>query len=284
MVVKYLLPFLLVVIILAVGLLIYKSQDIQRRYKKEATKRLIRETSEKPILTVDDVAHLPEAVQKYLAHAGVIGKEKVQNFRVVCAGEMKMDPQKGWVKIKCEQCDFLDEPTRLFLIKAKMSGIPFLGLDSYVNGEGNMLIKVAGLFTVADARGRHMDQGEAVTLLNDMCVLAPATLIDARIQWEMLDPLTVKATFSDENCRVSATLYFNEMGELSNFVTDDRYYTTMDNSYTNMRWSTPVRDYKDMNGFKLASYGESIWHMEQDDYCYAKFTIKEIEYNLESYH
>ncbi len=30
-----------------------------------------------------------------------------------------------------------------------------------------------------------MDRTEAVTLFNDMCLLAPGALVDARIQWEL---------------------------------------------------------------------------------------------------
>lgn len=284
MLAKYL-PPLLIIIVFAACLLIYRSRYVYRRYLKEAEKRLQHQgSSENPILTGADTAHLPEAVQKYLVYTGVIGKEKVQNFRVVCSGEMKLDPQKGWIDIKSEQYNFLEEPARLFFIKAKMFGLSILGLDSYIHGKGNMLIKAAGLFTVSDARGRHMDQGAAVTLFNDMCLLAPATLIDDRILWESLDPRTVKATFSDNQCQVSAVLYFNEIGELINFSTDDRSYTNMDNSYKNMPWSTPVSKYKDFNGFNLASYGEAIWHTENGDYCYAKFNFQEIEYNQESFH
>lgn len=40
-----------------------------------------------------------------------------------------------------------------------------------------------------------MDKTETVTLFNDMCLMAPATLIDRRIQWQEIDRNSVKATF-----------------------------------------------------------------------------------------
>ena len=34
-----------------------------------------------------------------------------------------------------------------------------------------------------------MNQGETVTMFNDMCVMAPATLIHRAIEWECHEPL-----------------------------------------------------------------------------------------------
>ncbi|WP_207726826.1 DUF6544 family protein [Anaerosolibacter carboniphilus] len=162
-----------------------------------------------------------------------------------------------------------------------MFGVPVIGFHAYAEGKAVMLIKLAGLFTVADGRGEEMNQGETVTIFNDMCIWMPASLIDKKIQWEEIDPLTVRATFHNKGNRISAVLYFNEKGELINFVSDDRYYSPTGKNYRQVRWSTPVKNYKEMNGIKIASYGEAIWHFPEGEYCYAKFNVKEIEYNGE---
>jgi hypothetical protein len=39
-----------------------------------------------------------------------------------------------------------------------------------------------------------MDVSGLVTMFNDMCLLAPVTLIDERIRWEPVDRLTAKGT------------------------------------------------------------------------------------------
>lgn len=282
---EYLFPIILFSIILMALFLIYMSQNLKRTYKKEVQKGLARNAgTENSILTENDIYHLPKPVQKYLKYVGVIGKEKVQNVKVTVAGEMKMDPKKGWVKIKAEQYNFFDSlPTRLFYMGVKMSGIPVLGLHSYTAKEANMKIKVAGLITVVDTRGPEMRKSDTTTLFNDMCFFAPATLIDHRITWESIDDLTVKATFKTYDCKVSALLYFNDQGELISFVSDDRYYLSMDNSYKRFRWSTPIGNYQERNGLRLATYGEAIWSLPEGEYCYAKFTnIKEVKYNCDA--
>ena len=276
---KYILLILFPIVVLGLSLMLYKSQDLKRVYKAEVLEGVNRDNvSEIPILSENDIKHLPTPVQKYLTYVGVMGKQKVRNFKISFDGQMKMDQNKDWINVKTEQHNFIANPTRMFYIEGSMLGIPMLGLDSYKNGKGNMLIKLGGLFTVANALGSEMDSGAAVTLFNDMCLMAPSTLIDPRIQWESVDALTAKASFNDNGCIVSAVLYFNTLGELTNFSTDDRYMT-VGKTYQKVRWSTPVRDYKDYNGLKLPSYGEGVWHLPEGDFCYAQFKVKEIEYN-----
>ena len=52
----------------------------------------------------------------------------------------------------------------------------------YKDEKAIMVIKLAGLFKVVNAKGVEMNQGETVTVFNDMCCMAPATLIDKDIQ------------------------------------------------------------------------------------------------------
>ncbi len=281
---KYLVLIGLVVIAVIILFSIYTSQGLKRAYNAGVLKGLEpRGTLENSILTEADIGGLPKPVQKYLHYVGVVGKEKVESVRLVFDGEFKIDPQKDWGKVDAEQYSFLDDPTRLYFIKMNMFGISVIGFHSYAEGKAVMLIKLAGLFTVAHGTGQEMNQGETVTVFNDMCLLAPASLIDKRIQWEEIDPLTVKATFHNKGNSISAVLHFNEKGELINFVSDDRYYSPTGKFYQQVRWSTPIKDYKEMNGIKIATYGEAIWHFPEGEYCYAKFNIKEIEYNSEGY-
>jgi hypothetical protein len=128
-----------------------------------------------------------------------------------------------------------------------------------------------------------MNKAETVTVFNDMCLSAPASLIDKRIEWETVNPLKVKATFNNKGVKISAELFFNEKGEMINFVSNDRYLTSTGKDYQNAPWSTPVRDYRDYNGVKLASYGEAHWSLPEGDYCYGKINLKEINYNISSY-
>ncbi len=65
--------------------------------------------------------------------------------------------------------------------------------------------------------GKKLDEGETVTLFNDMCFMAPATLIDRNIEWKSTCDTTVDARFTNANITISATLFFNEEGRLETF-------------------------------------------------------------------
>ena len=64
-----------------------------------------------------------------------------------------------------------------------------------------------------------------------------------------------------------------------NYRSEDRYYCEDGKTYLNFPWSTPIRNYTDINGRKVPVYGEAIWHLPEGEYCYAKFNLNEIEYN-----
>jgi hypothetical protein len=74
-------------------------------------------------------------------------------------------------------------------------------------------------------------------------------------------------------------LQFNEQGELINFISEDRYYLTPENTLRREKWSTPISDYTEINGKRIATRGEAIWHLKEGAYAYGKFKLVKIDYN-----
>ena len=249
----------------------------ENRYETEVRKRLAR--MEPGLLTPDDVRNLPAPVQKYLAFTGAIGKPKVWNFRAMFHGTMKRTLESGWTDVDVRQYDFFDEPARLFYITSSVYGVPFDGLHAYVGDSATMQIKIASLVQVVDARGVKMTRGETVTLFNDMCVLAPATLISPAISWVSVDSLHVRATFTNHGSAISALLTFSSDGGLVDFLSNDRFLSEDGTTYLNYTWSTPVTRYADFGGRVVSSFGEDIWHMPGGNFPYARYDLTSIEYN-----
>jgi hypothetical protein len=253
--------------------------DYRQRYRKDVA-RLLNDNRTNELLTEADMAHLPSAIIRYLRFAGAVGKPKVFNFRAEFSGTMRQKPRGSWLKIKSQQFNFFHDPARLFYIESSMFGIPFDGYHYYIGEHAVMQIRLANLFQMVDARGEKMDQGETVTLFNDMCLLAPATLIDNRIQWQEISEKQVEATFQLHNQTIHATLTFNEEGALTDFISNDRYACADGKTYESYPWSTPVARYKDSEGRKIPAYGEAVWHMPDGPFPYARFKIRCLSYNL----
>jgi len=265
-------------IAVAVAMLNLLPSSYPNRYEKAVAERLTsyRTTG---LLTEADIAGLPGPVREYLRFTGSVGKPKVHAFRAAFTGSMRQDPNGGWMAIRSQQYNFTDDPARFFYIGSSMFGIPFDGFHHYANGEAVMLIRLANLVKVVDAKGPEMNQGETVTVFNDMCLLAPATLTDPRITWRTLNDTMVIAAFTNRGITVSATLIFNQAGALVNFISRDRFLSTDGNSYLNYPWSTPVMHYKEMDGRRVPAYGEAIWHTPEGSFSYARFNIQSVEYN-----
>jgi hypothetical protein len=231
------------------------------------------------MVSENDLAKLPEPLQRYLRYAGVVNKPRVQNFRANYTGQISRTQQNGWMDIAADQYNFYDEPTRVFFIRSSVFGIPMDGLHLYKGSDAVMQIRVASLYGIVDAKGDTMTKSETVTMFNDMCIMAPATLIDSSIHWKLIDSLKVLGTFTNQGHSVSATLFFNERGELVDFSSDDRFMSSDGVTYKNYRWSTPIRNYKDFDGRKVATQADLIWHTPEGDYIYGKFELTSIEYN-----
>ncbi|RPI67145.1 MAG: hypothetical protein EHM43_09645 [Ignavibacteriae bacterium] len=154
-----------------------------------------------------------------------------------------------------------------------MFGIPLRGLHVYVNGTATMKIKLGGLITVANASGPIMDRGETVTFFNDMCLIAPETLIDTAIRWQENSEETVDASMNVNSITIQARLYVDNEGDLVNFTSDDRSMSSDGKNYVNARWSTPCSQHTVHNGRRLPRYGEACWDLPSGSLSYARFNI-----------
>ena len=110
--------------------------------------------------------------------------------------------------------------------------------------------------------------------------MTPAAMIDKRIKWLEVVGNKVKASFLNNEITISAGLYLNEKGELVNFVSENKSAFGENAKTVKRKWSTPLRDYKDINGYRLASYAEAIYTYLEGGFTYATFTLKDIGYNL----
>lgn len=228
------------------------------------------------LLTEADIQTLPDPVKKYLRYTGSIGKPKVNNFKIEFTGKIRKDEQSEWMPFTCEQYNFMETSTRLFFMKATMKGLPIGGYHCFKNGVAYMDIRLFSLFKVQYLDGAEMDLSETVTFFNDMCCMAPPTLIDKRIKWLAVVGNKVKASFTNNNITVSAWLYFNDKGELINFISNDRYAGDTGKQFP---WATPLKDYQEINGYKLAGNAEVINSYPDKDLVYGTFKLIGIKYN-----
>ena len=182
-------------------------QSFRAQFERDVAAGLARPL-EAPVVTEGDLAPLPQPVQRYLRAIGVVGQPRVRNYRLRFHGRIRSGPDARWMPFEAEQQSFAGQPARLFFMHARMFGLPVEVFHRRIGGHATMQVKIAGAIPMVDARGDVMDRSEAVTLFNDMCLLAPGTLLDPGIGWEQVDARTVRARFTHGGQTISATLLF----------------------------------------------------------------------------
>jgi len=270
----------LVFVVLVHGYLTQGPESFRADYEREARAGLAR-TVDAPIVTEADLTRLPEPVQRYLRATGVVGQPRIRNYRLRFQGRIRSAPDARWMPFVADQQSFVDEPTRLFWMRATLLGLPVEAFHRLVAGRATMRVKALGALTLVDASGPVMDQSEAVTLFNDMAILAPGSLLEPSIVWQQPeDSRSVRARFTNGGQTIAATLFFDQQGLLVDFVSEDRSRSSPDGrTFTRMRFSTPVGDYRWFGPFRIAARGEARWHAPEGEFTYGEFELLDLAYN-----
>ncbi|MEQ1856317.1 MAG: DUF6544 family protein, partial [Longimicrobiales bacterium] len=252
--------------------------SLRAAYRSEVDVRLRRRELPVP-LTDADAAHLPEPVRRYLRASGAIGRARPAHLRAVWAGKIRAGSTDPWMAFTAEQYNFVDEPARFFWMSARRAGVPVDVLHEFEGGEAKMRARILSAFSVVDARGSEATRAETVTLLNDLCLLAPGALVGPAFGWEVIDGRSARVRYTVGSNAVSAVLHFDDSGDLMDFVSDDRLVASPDGrTFTPRRWSTPVSSYQSLDGVRVTRHGEGRWHPPgESPFTYIDLDLLELE-------
>ena len=231
------------------------------------------------IVTADLLKNLPIPAQRYLNYAGIVGKPWIDTVRIKYEGLFRLGADKPWMPIKAEQSYTTNPPSFHWKARFKMFGLWMVkGDDTYKNGHGHMFGKIAGLYTVFDARGPELDQGTMLRYLNEM-MWFPTALLSDYVTMQAVDDGSFDVTFTDYGKSVTARFIIDAEGRLLNFVT--QRYRENKGKYTLDTWTTPMIEYGTLAGLNLPLHGQAVWKLADGDLPYGDLKLTEIEYNGE---
>jgi hypothetical protein len=235
--------------------------------------------AEPSVLTEADIAHLPEPVQRWLHYSNVVGKERPVTVRLKQEGEIRLGPDQAWMPFTAEQYYTTDPPSFIWKIDTRMmSVLPISARDRYIDGHGNMNIRVLPLIPVVDETGEHMDQGTLVRYLNEV-MWFPAGALSPYIEWEEVDRNSARATMSYGGTTVEATFYFDEQGRVVNMMAP-RYQDAGGGEIKWLPWWTPIHEYGEFNGVRIGTAGEAYWQEDWGNFTYVRLRLIDVEYNV----
>jgi hypothetical protein len=252
-----------------------------RQAYRTAVRHELERTKLSAVVTEADLTSLPAPVQRYVRLSGAIGLPQVNHLKVTWRGRMRGTAQDPWMNFEAEQHNFYGAmPSRVFSMRATRGGLPVDVLHRYVGDAATFQVKVLSLFPMVDARGPALDRAETVTIFNDLCLLVPSRLIDRSITWESLDDRSARAHFTRSAHTVTAELFFNEAGELTDFRSEDRQRASADGkSFVSQRWTTPIRDYRAFGARRVGTFGEARYDDPAGAFAYGEFELQSIEYD-----
>jgi hypothetical protein len=230
-------------------------------------------------VTEADIAHLPPPVQRWLRRAGTVGQPPVTLVHTTFDATLYQEPGGPGMSGLAHQIDVLDPPRRFYFMTTRMNGLPVAVLHDYAPESAGMRVRAARLFDVVNLSGQDFARIESVTFLNDLCVFAPSALVRPEFTWTAMDDTHAAVAYAIGLHTVSATLVFDEAGDLVDFSSDDRADVSAEGGPKAMRWTTPLRGHREFGDRRVPGQGEAIWHREDGPFTYGRFTVREVAFN-----
>ena len=229
------------------------------------------------VVTEEMLSDLPEPVRRYLTYTRLVGKPFVRMVHLRQKGKMRPGPGRPWMPVDAEEHYSVQPPGFVW------DGTMHLGLtrvararDMYLDGEGQMLVKVAALLPVVDTKGEEMDQGSMMRYLSEM-IFFPAAFLGNNISFQAVDHGSAEVTLSDHGRTATGTMYFDGEGKLTDFVA--MRYRLVGGRPVLATWSTPVTAYGEFEGLRLPVRGKAVWKLPDGDLDYVDVTITELHYD-----
>lgn len=233
---------------------------------------------EKPV-TKEDLHALPRPVQRWMEASGMLGKPMIHAAYVQQKANMKMKPeQEDWKYAEAQQYVTMEEPAFIWTGKMKMGSlISIRGRDKFVDGKGEMLIRMNSLINVVNEKGPRMDEGTLQRYLGEL-VWFPSLALSPYITWEAIDDTSAKATMHYMGTTGSGTFYYDEQGDFIRFVAL-RYMENKDDAIR-YPWVLTVDAYAEFEGIRIPSEMKATWKLEENDWTWLELQLVDVQYNV----
>ena len=266
---------ILIVSIIALGEF-YFDRNVSREIDKLFSQATIKNHN---TITSEMITYLPAPVQKWITNSGIIGKERTYAVRLKQKVQLKLKPeQENWTDAHAEQYFIINKPA--FIWKVGMQMMPFIdvaGRDKFLEGKGEMLIKIFSLIPIVKSVDNEKINAGALQRYLAEIVWFPDAALSSYITWEKIDDLSAKATINYEGIKGSGVFYFNEEGEFIKFSA--QRYMGGDDDAALREWIITANESRKLSGIKIPVKCEATWKLESSNWTWLKLEIADIEYN-----
>lgn len=244
------------------------------------TRNILQNAAPYPTGLLNDatIDSLPVSVQRWMRHAGVMGKPQIRSALITQNVRLKMKPgQKDWWPATATQWTYL--PRSGFTWKVDVHPYPllhFYGKDEWFEGKGSMYISLNGWFPVVNAQGPKIDEGALQRYLGEM-VWCPSLAVSPEIQWMALNDSSAKATLSMDGTTGNGNFYWNQRGDLLEYRA--MRYMGNESDADCREWIIRVQGYHSFEGIRVPSKMTATWKLDSGEWTWLELELKDVKYN-----
>lgn len=252
---------LLIVIILIIVYWNIPYSPFQSKFVREMKQRVEVTKESDEYCTAEEIAALPEPLQRYCEYAGILGFKKYQVARTGFENsKFVFDVKSGKIlNMDYDLWLFYNEPFRSAYCSSSMYGIPFDGVDyCTVDDKGGMrgiVGKTVKIFDVCSSQGY---QAQLISWFAESMTLNPSVLFSPYVTYEEGGDRWVKVKISNHGISGTGIITVDRNGAITEFYSEDRQVEVIDGVDTRIGWRCEYENYALHNGILQAETVRSI--------------------------
>lgn len=206
---------------------------------------------------------LPAPVQRYFRTVLTDGQPIIVSATLQMAGTMNLSASaEQWKPFTSHQRVVTRRPGFLWDARiAMLPGVPVHVEDSYIAGQGRLIAKVFGLFSVADSHGDgEIARGELMRYFAEAPWYPTALLPSQGVQWAAVDEASAKATLVDGPLTLTLLFRFDGDGLIRSVHATSRGASVgKDGRMVMLPWDCGLSNYQRQDGMLIPMAGEAAW-------------------------
>ncbi len=227
------------------------------------------------LITEAMLAGLPPPAQRYFAHAGVVGMKIPAVVRLHQIGRIRSSADGPWMGFEADETYSVNPPGFVWRAYLPRRGLPAaIGRDEYLGGKGSILMKLLGIYTVADEHGPELAAAGLMRYLNEM-MWFPMAYLGSNVSIAAIDEDSFDVTIAERSLTASATLFVDAEGRLINF----RARRLSANTNALETWETPMTRDGVRGGLTVPVAGTAVWRLPAGDFDYIEIEMTELAYD-----
>jgi hypothetical protein len=151
----------------------------------------------------------------------------------------------------------------------------FTARDFFIDDKGGLIVTLLNVYNIVNTKSSNFDEGELQRWLAESVWFPTNFLPSGYVNWTAIDSNSAKVSFHYKTTAFDFIVRFNAIGEITQ-IESKRFMTATKKE----KWICKMANYQERNGVKIPISDQAIWKLDDVEYCYAKFELQKIEYDI----